>query len=149
MPLLQIPRAVTPCQVEVPGSVEHRSREGSIHITPGVCRVTKEEWAHIEKVYPELAKRIHVVPIDESKSLGAKKRAVEKAKADNARPKPMLDKRAKDNPTRRERRLAELEARKAGSKGPAISKLSKDEAAKAKKPPAEEKPPSSRTPSNK
>lgn len=120
MPLIQIPRSVAPCQVDIPDTVKLRSRKGSIHLKPGVCRVTVDEWEHIKKSRPDVARKVHVVPFDEAKSIGAIKKAEEKRRADAARPKPLLAKRAKDSMTKRERKLAGVEKPQ-----PVVQKLTK------------------------
>lgn len=122
MPLIQVPQSVMPCQVDVPDSIKDRSRPGSIHFKPGVRRVTAEEWEHVKKAHPALAKQCVVVPVDETQTKGAKAKAEEQKKAAANAPKPMLDKRAKDAPTRRQRKLAELEAKKAGGGDKATAK---------------------------
>lgn len=128
MPLIQVPRAVTPCQVDVPDTVTNRSREGAIHIKPGVVRVTPEEWDHIGHARPDVAKQCHVVPYDETQSKVAALRNKEAA----SRSRESASRRAKNNPTRRQRRLAELEARKKmpATEKPVAAKAAKDVAAK-------------------
>lgn len=134
MPLIQVPKSVMPCQVDVPDSVKDRSRPGSLHFRPGVKRVTVEEWEHVSKANPGLAKQCTVVPVDETKTKGALKKAEEAKKVEAEKPKPLLDKRAKDHPTKRQRKLAELEARQAGftPEDPAVKKLPAEEEAAAK-----------------
>lgn len=108
MPLIQVPKAVTPCQVDIPETVTNRSCEGAIHIKPGTKRITPEEWAVVQVTRPDVAKVCRVVPFDETKSKGALLKAASAKEAEKNRPKPLLPKQAKNSPTRRQRRLAGL-----------------------------------------
>lgn len=134
MPLIQVPNSVMPCQVEVPDSVENRSKPGSIHFKPGMKRLTPEEWEHVKKTDPALANQCHVVPIDETKTKGAIKAAAEAKKAAASAPKPVLDKRAKDHLTKRQRKLADMAEgdKKASAKSKATPKPEPDTKPEAK-----------------
>jgi len=67
MPIIQMPRGVSPVQVEFIGKDAKeikRSCKGSLHLSSGCTKViTKEELLYIQTNEKELFKRLHVVPL--------------------------------------------------------------------------------------
>ncbi len=79
MPIVQMPRGVTPVQIEIDKDVKKRTVKGAIHLTPGCTKViTDEELACIKKKEPKVASKLHVVPIAKK----AEKEKTEPAKAE-------------------------------------------------------------------
>jgi len=66
MPIIQMPRGVSPVQVEFVGKDAEkieRSVKGALHLNPGSTKVvTEDELLYIEKNEKELASKLHVVP---------------------------------------------------------------------------------------
>ena len=69
MPVIHIPRACAPTQVEIPATVGQgsekrqtkRSCKGSIHLRPGIKVVTKDELAVIAESLPKVYRRLRVI----------------------------------------------------------------------------------------
>ncbi len=124
MPMIQVPSNVN-LVVDIPAGLK-RSVEGAIYLRPGVKTITADEWASIQKQYPGVAGRCHVVmyapgvEFDSAKSKLGARAAKRQAKASTPTG-------PKDKMTTRQKREAGLlkPSKKAVTKAPTEKKKDK------------------------
>lgn len=70
MLIIQTPKTIQPIQVEGFPDDAKRSVKGALHIFPGATKeITEDEYAVIQKKYPELSEKLRVIDLKKKKSV--------------------------------------------------------------------------------
>lgn len=125
MPMIQVPSNVS-LVVDIPAGLK-RSVEGAIYLRPGVKTITADEWASIQKQYPGVAGRCHVVMYAPGVEFDSAKSKLGKRKA-KAEAKVLTPTGPKSKMTTRQKREAGLpkDPKKTMAKAPPEKKKDKD-----------------------